>query len=289
MKRIDKYEGLYGERGPKPEAGYLFSELLCTRSREYDWYIEPHVHPALYQLFFVEVGNFTFFEADRQQELSAPCLVLIPPMALHGFNYESKADGHILTLSDIMVDTLFSEEVLTPMLTGIRCFNDFNGPYTAADIQLLMNDVGSELFDDQPEKQLMLRACLQKLFLAIYRMWQYSQQTATLADNHSLGYFRKFQQRIREAGTTHTIAAFAKELGITPVHLNRICKDVAGRSAGQLVQDHILEEAKKYLTYTSYSISEIAYLLNFEYPNYFARFFKKHTGMAPGAFREAQP
>lgn len=288
MKRIDKYEGLYGERAPKPETGYLYSELLCTRSREYDWYIEPHVHPALYQLFFVEIGHFTFFEADRQRRLAAPCLILIPPMALHGFDYESKADGHILTLSDVMVDTLFPGETLTPMLTGIRCFNDFSGPYAATAIQALMQAVGRELFNDQPEKQLMLRACLQQLFLAVYRMWQYSQQTATQSDNHSLGYFRKFQQRIREAGTTQSIAALAKELGITPVHLNRICKEVAGRSAGQLVQDHLLEEAKKYLRYTSYSISEIAYLLNFEYPNYFARFFRKHTGMTPGAFREHQ-
>jgi AraC family transcriptional regulator, transcriptional activator of pobA len=81
----------------------------------------------------------------------------------------------------------------------------------------------------------------------------------------------------------------ADELAITPVPLNRICRLVAGKSASQLMQDHILDEACQYLTYTSYSVSEIAYLLHFEYPNYFARFFRKHTGTFPTEFRKGQP
>ncbi len=73
----------------------------------------------------------------------------------------------------------------------------------------------------------------------------------------------------------------AFELGITPVHLNRICNLATGKSAGQLMDEHLLDEAKKYLKYTSYSVSQVAYLLKFEYPNYFARFFKKHTSISP--------
>ncbi|WP_222597245.1 helix-turn-helix domain-containing protein [Chitinophaga pinensis] len=214
-------------------------------------------------------------------------MVLIPPMALHGFRYETVAGGRILTLSAAMLDTLFPDSaILTPMLTTIRCFTDFNGPYTAEDILTFIKEVDKELFGDLPEKKMMLRICLQKLFLAVYRLWQDQQTINTLPDNHSLGYFRKFQQRIREEGGRYTIAQFAEELGITTVHLNRICREVIGKSAGQLVQDHLLEEAKKYLTYTSYTVSEIAYLLNFEYPNYFARFFKKHAGVSPKEFRE---
>ena len=286
MKRIDKYEGLYGDREAKPDAGYIFSELLGTRSWKFDWNIEPHIHPAIYQLFFFEEGNLTFFEADDQRQLETPCMLLIPPMALHGFRYETVAGGRILTLSNVMLETLFPESaLLTPMLTTIRCFTDFNGPYTAGDILALIKEVDKELFADLPEKKMMLRVCLQKLFLALYRLWQDQQVVNTLADNHSLGYFRKFQQRIREEGLRYTITQFAAELGITTVHLNRICREVIGKSAGQLVQDHVLEEAKKYLTYTSYTVSEIAYLLNFEYPNYFARFFRKHVGKSPKEFK----
>jgi AraC family transcriptional regulator, transcriptional activator of pobA len=70
------------------------------------------------------------------------------------------------------------------------------------------------------------------------------------------------------------------------VHLNRICQNVVGKSALQVVQEYLIEESKKYLEYTSHSVSEIAYLLKFEYPNYFAKLFKKQTGISPTEYRE---
>jgi AraC family transcriptional activator of pobA len=51
------------------------------------------------------------------------------------------------------------------------------------------------------------------------------------------------------------------------------------------VQEHLIEQAKNYLSHTSYTIAEIAYLLNFEYPNYFARLFKKINGVSPKEYR----
>ena len=143
-----------------------------------------------------------------------------------------------------------------------------------------------ELFDRQPEKRLMLQAFLQQLFLVIYRLWHKNHTMVKEPDHASSDHFRKFQHRVWEVGTKLSIGQVATELGITPVHLNRICKNISGKSASELVQAFILEEARKYLTYTSYSISEIAYLLNFEYSNYFARFFRKHLGMSPRQFRE---
>lgn len=128
----------------------------------------------------------------------------------------------------------------------------------------------------------------QRLFIVLYRLWQQHETAQNSPNNPTIQYFSKFQQRVRQVGTTHSIARLADELVITPVHLNRICQAVAGKSASQLVQEHTLNEARKYLTYTTYSVPEIAYLLHFEYPNYFARFSRKHTGLSPTGFREGR-
>ena len=90
---------------------------------------------------------------------------------------------------------------------------------------------------------------------------------------------------LKKTDANRSIFSLAKELGISTVHLNRICKQVAGKSAMQLVLEQKVEQSKNYLTHTSYSVSEIAYQLNFEYPNYFARLFKKITGLTPTEYR----
>jgi AraC family transcriptional activator of pobA len=174
------------------------------------------------------------------------------------------------------------------MLGAVQCLARFEEPYSAGQVETLLQEIDRELFDHQPEKRLMLHLCLQRLLLVLFRLWQQSEARGALPDTPALRYFRRFQQLVRQAGTTHSIAQIAADLTITPVHLNRICRAVAGKSASQLVQEHVLGEASKYLRYSTYSVSEIAYLLHFENPNYFAKFFKKHTGLSPTVFREAQ-
>ncbi|XWW43741.1 helix-turn-helix domain-containing protein [Fibrella sp. USSR17] len=287
--RIDQFDGLYGESDTRPHGDYLFSELLETRSHLFDWVIQPHTHARLFQLFFIETGGVEFSEATQKRQLTGPVALLIPPAALHGFVYTPGTKGRILTLADSLVAQLFPQtSALTPMLGSVQCIQAFGELYPAPAVAQLMTQIDDELFGDQPEKQTMLHLTLQQLFIVLYRLWQQNQTAATGSNSLSVHYFRQFQQRVRQVGTQHSIAQLADDLAITPVHLNRICRAIAGKSASQLVQEHILNEARKYLTYTSYSVSEIAYLLHFEYPTYFARFFKKHMGLSPTEFREQQ-
>ncbi|MEZ0485612.1 helix-turn-helix domain-containing protein [Fibrella aquatica] len=296
MQRITQFDGIYGEANGYPDGDYLFSELLETRSRTFDWVIQPHIHARLYQVFFVQTGEVQFQEATRQRQLTGPFVLLIPPTALHGFVYSADATGRILTLSDALVDSLFPKatstthvgESMAPMLASVQCLTDFDALISPATISQLIREIDTELFDSQPEKKAMLHACLQRLFLVLFRLWRHGEVVSTSPGTPGIRHFRSFQQLVRQVGTTHSIVQIADELAITPVHLNRICQAISGKSASQLIQAHILDEARKYLTYTSYSVSEIAYLLHFEYPNYFARFFRKHTGLSPTEFREGR-
>lgn len=300
MKRITQFDGLYGEVGLRSSdvgvpnhqrsGEYLFSERLETRSRTFDWTIHPHIHARLFQVFFLETGSVEFAEATQKCQLSGPVVLLIPPAALHGFVYTPDAEGRILTLSDALLESLFpNTSALTPMLGSIQCIQAFEEPYSAQAVGELIAQIDGELFGDQPEKRTMLHLSLQQLFIVLYRLWHQNETVQSNPNSLPVRYFRQFQQRVRQVGTTHSISQLADELAITPVHLNRICQAVAGKSASQLVQEHILHEARKYLIYTSYSVSEIAYLLHFEYPNYFAKFFRKHMGVSPTEFREQHP
>ncbi|GGB19556.1 AraC family transcriptional regulator [Puia dinghuensis] len=78
---------------------------------------------------------------------------------------------------------------------------------------------------------------------------------------------------------------YAGLLYITPNHLNSLCRDLLGRSAGEVIRDRVLLEAKRLLTNAGMTVAEIGYELNFQDNSYFNRFFKKYEGVTPDEFR----
>lgn len=82
-----------------------------------------------------------------------------------------------------------------------------------------------------------------------------------------------------------TAQDFAKNLFVHVNYLNSSVKEVTGKPTTAHIADRIISEAKALLQHTTWSISEIAYALSFEYPTYFNNFFKKKTGEIPKSIR----
>ncbi len=78
---------------------------------------------------------------------------------------------------------------------------------------------------------------------------------------------------------------YAALLYITPNHLNAVTKEQLGYSAGELIRNRVLLEAKRLLVVKNYSIAEIAYELNFSDASYFTKFFKKAVRCTPEDFK----
>lgn len=99
--------------------------------------------------------------------------------------------------------------------------------------------------------------------------------------------FREFKLALEKLyKQDHAVSGFASRLGVTPRILNAIVKKFTGKTAGNVIQERILLEAKRSLFHESKSIKEICFELGFEDPAYFTRFFKKYTGVAPQHFRD---
>lgn len=78
---------------------------------------------------------------------------------------------------------------------------------------------------------------------------------------------------------------YARRIGLTPKRINEILRERMGTTISQLLYHLLLIEAKRELFHQERSIKEIAYELGFSEQSYFARFFKKHTGVTPEQFR----
>ena len=82
-----------------------------------------------------------------------------------------------------------------------------------------------------------------------------------------------------------SVAYFAQQSNLSPNYFGDLIKHFTGKSPLDLIQDHVVQLAKDKLKNSVLSVSEISYSLGFDYPNYFARFFRKKTGLSPKVFR----
>jgi len=82
-----------------------------------------------------------------------------------------------------------------------------------------------------------------------------------------------------------SVAYFAQKANLSPNYFGDLIKHFTGESPIEHIHNFVLNQAKDKLKNTSLSISEISYSLGFDYPNYFARFFRKKTGLSPKIFR----
>ena len=86
--------------------------------------------------------------------------------------------------------------------------------------------------------------------------------------------------------TTHKqVSQYTDLMNLSPYQLNEITKATLGKTPSALINEHIILEAKRHLLATPNQIKDIADQLGYEDPSYFIRFFRKHTGYSPEAFR----
>jgi AraC-like DNA-binding protein len=96
-------------------------------------------------------------------------------------------------------------------------------------------------------------------------------------------YFK--EDLLKEKGLP-TVKNLAEEVHLSASYLSDMLKKETGMNAQDLIHYYLIEEAKNVLLSSDRSVSEIAYSLGFEYPQYFSKLFKTRTGQTPIEFRK---
>jgi AraC family transcriptional activator of pobA len=227
--------------------------------------------------------DFTTFDVTPGQ------IYFMAPGQVHSWHFEGAVDGYIINFSD----TLFRSFLLNPRY--IEQFIFFNGASEDGVIQLppqvyekataLFEDMLA-CFDKEGDNTLdMIRLLLLQLFITVDGSGATSMHDKVPQQKQRLlnSLRRLIDEHYRKLRLPKE---YADLLYVTPNHLNALCKDVVGKTAGELIRDRILLEAKRLLTNATMTATDIAYELNFKDNSYFNRFFKKYTGVTPDDFRQ---
>jgi len=104
--------------------------------------------------------------------------------------------------------------------------------------------------------------------------------------NRAEEYFKQFTHLLGEHyRTERSVGFYARQLCITPKYLTTLIKRISGLSVSEWIDNYVIIEAKTLLKYSTMSIQEIAYYLNFPNQSFFGSYFKRNTGMSPSQYK----
>ncbi len=132
-----------------------------------------------------------------------------------------------------------------------------------------------------------IKAGLDLFFIEYIRQSHNPKAVAKTKNSYAQERFDELMQLL-ETNISHmkNVAQYASLLNLSPYQLNAIAKASVGKTVSELINDQIILEGKRYLLATSSQVKDIADQLGYEDVSYFIRFFKRHTGLSPDAFRK---
>ncbi|MEG1573585.1 MAG: helix-turn-helix domain-containing protein [Bacteroidales bacterium] len=130
--------------------------------------------------------------------------------------------------------------------------------------------------------------CLQNFILDVYdKCYRYFTRQQIEGRGRRDKVFNDFATLIREhCVLQREVTFYADKLCISAKYLTDICRSVTGHPAKRVIDDFVVLEIKVLLQSSELSVQEIADKLGFPDQSYLGRYFKRHEGVSPKAFRE---
>lgn len=227
-------------------------------------------------LLWFTKGQGRITVAGQTRGYTANNAVFIPPGVMHGFELGPQVFGTAV---------FFGRDCTVP-LPADPCHLRIRETFVSQEINVTLDAIQRELASDHPGHDRAAQA-----WLGLLGVWLERQIARVAPELPRPDAAQRLVARYtglleREFRSGNGVADFAAELGVTPTHLTRCCKQACGRPASALLHDRLLYEARRLLKETDLPVGIIAGSLGFTSPAYFARAFQHQTGKSPSAFRK---
>jgi len=238
---------------------------------------KPHKHDAYFEIIYLSEGA-GFHWVDTQKFQITPPVVYFLSGQLHYWEMTAIPKGFVM---------LFREDIVTQgdLLNLVRNLEGSVNINTAdvEGLEFIFSEMESEYKNPSANSKEMIHGYLKVVLIKLLRNKQLS---TTVAGNESV--YGRFLQLIQNSHPISNLKVndVASSLNVSPQHLNAILKKMKGKSAGELIDEQVILEAKRYLLHTDKTVSEIAFELSFADPSHFVKHFRKSTGQTPQTFRK---
>lgn len=235
---------------------------------------KPHYHTD-YEVHMVEQGRLLYEAGGCRYTLNSGNFLLIPPGVLHRVKDRTPA-----TVTFSLTFHTAPGSCPLPALQECIC--------GAMDPRL--QETARGLLAEYSQSKLLSAELMEANLLEILvLLWRSSGLKGTapaclLSEEDSRVAIAKqyIRDNVEQAPSVEDVAAYCH---ISARQLNRLFSQQAGVTPAAYIQQQRADHIQKLLRDSSLSLSAISERMHFSSEYYFSAFFKKHIGMAPGAYR----
>ena len=249
---------------------------------------EVHNHNYYHLVYFTEGSGEHLIDFEKFEAKSGT-MYFMKPGQVHQWYFKEKYDGFVVNFFDNFFDWIGINSAILQKFRFLQSILVKDhvveiSPDLQEKIANYFEEMIQENHQDNQFSNLKIGFHLMNLFIDIERSLE---AVNVKTNDYQSVLLHNFQTLIEQNFKSKKLPKeYAELLYITPNHLNALCKDVLATSAGELIRSRIVLEAKRLLVNKEISVTEIAYLLNFQDASYFVKFFKKYTEFTPEQFRK---
>lgn len=247
----------------------------------------PHRHD-FYNLIYIKNGSGTHDIDFKRYNIEPNQLFFMNDGQVHEWDLSEDTIGYTLFFKKEFF------EVVEPNLSlqALPFFNNGNNdlPYVVfsaeqgAVAEGIFEEIICEFHHNQIHRDNLIKSLMKILIIYSLRIYEplFKENTKTL----NISKIRLFESFIeKHYKELKSVSDFAEKLNISANYLNVICMETVGKTAGEMIRDRVILEAKRLLHHSSISVCEAAYHLGYEDCSYFIRLFRKDVGCTPQKFR----
>ena len=243
-----------------------------------------------YEVLFIEEGEGSHFVDFDIHHFKKGSIIFVGNNQVHAWQKERTSNGYILLFtenflfknqilfSDLAYDYPYNSIIYDPVteITDDKVFDTF---------LTLIQLIYKEYFLIKNEgRQELLQTLLRTFIIKVQSQLPYEER---IVDKELKGQFIQLQKAIdQNIEWTRNASDYVNMLELSYHKLNSIVKRFTNKSLKAFIDDNLILNAKRLLCDKGNNINEIAFMLGFDEPTNFTKFFKKHSHQTPKQFRE---